>query len=123
MHLPARLPPPLPRPTDPTYRLPNVANLPKRYTPQAAFHFALPGPQVRAAASTAWAGWHAVAVCQPARGASLAVCVLPEYLMQLANAACLHPTMRACPQFLDNSFEGPGGEPVRQGEPLTASAC
>lgn len=34
-------------PADPTYRLPNAANLAKRWTPQAAFRFALPGPQVR----------------------------------------------------------------------------
>jgi hypothetical protein len=42
---------PSPAHTDPTYRLPNSANLPKRYTPQAAFRFALPGPQVRLAAA------------------------------------------------------------------------
>lgn len=46
---------------DPTYRLPNAANLQRRYQPQAAFRFAVPGPQ-----------------------------------------------------FLDDSFEGPGGEPQRR---------
>ncbi|KAL4458329.1 hypothetical protein ABPG75_013194 [Micractinium tetrahymenae] len=46
---------------DPTYRLPNAAHLQKRYQPQAAFRFAVPGPE-----------------------------------------------------FLDDSFQGPGGELVRQ---------
>lgn len=35
---------------DPTFRQPNIANLEKRYSPGAAFRFALPGPQVRGAA-------------------------------------------------------------------------
>lgn len=46
---------------DPTYRLPNAANLQRQHQPQASFRFAVPGPQ-----------------------------------------------------FLDDSFEGPGGEPVRR---------
>lgn len=48
---------------DPTYRLPNAANLQRRYQPQAAFRFAVPGPQVRRAHALLMPPPPAVAVC------------------------------------------------------------
>lgn len=106
--------PPLPPPADATYRAPNSLHLGKRFAPGAAFRFAVPGPQVRAA-------WRL-----PVRGSQL----LPyRQALALQNSSTalgrfldpLNPTLLLlppppAPQFLDDSFLGPGGEPVRQGE-------